>query len=798
MITIPGYEIEKELGRGGMASVFLATQAVTNRKVAIKIMSPELAADPSFNQRFLKEASCAELEHANIITVYDAGTIEKQSYIVMEYATGGDLADAIGKGLTIYESIKVVKQIAAALGYAHKKNYVHRDVKPDNVMFRSDGSAVLMDFGIAKVTTSGTKMTAVGMAIGSPHYMSPEQARGKELDGRSDLYSLGIAFYEMLMGEKPYDAEDTYAIGYMHINEEIPRLKGQDRIYLQPILDTMLAKDPEDRYENADALIAALDNVQPVPGPDRAAKVTELMQASEKPNVKKSSAGVFATIGLMLAASALGAVYYFQYMDKPPQVVKKKSDEVVASEMIKKPPVVKPVEKKPGLDKTQQKKVSNLLAKVEKSKEKADYASALKFANDGLKIDKTNARLKQMIAELKALLAERNQLIETHLANAKTYISSKALIDPRGKNAYAEYQKVLKLESKNKKAKRGISRVTEILANDVEREINKNRFDQAGKKLSRAIEVFPRSSRLSKLKRKLMQARKDYDRDQQQKQALEDQRKMMEEIKNLQAQLSQKNDKPVVGNNQNAETLAGQNLMMAEIRKLQQQMAQNGNKPDNNNDMQLQMMAEIKKLQEELNRKNAQTKDDSRNKQLETDQRKMMDEIAKLRNQLSSGSGSTKLVTYRSEPTGPVLKMGKNRKVTLVGRFTTGLGYFGDADDKVKKMVRKMTDVLDEYLPADVKLSSIISEVETFELAEGNSGDAINSICKKTSADYVFGGIVSDGYMGDPLRPVEVFLTNCSNGENEKLEFDTNKGKRMKKIRTNFNDLLADYLTKQS
>ena len=255
MIEIPGSELEKELGRGGMASVFLAKQAVTNRKVAIKIMSPELAVDPSFNQRFLKEATCAELEHANIITVYDAGTIGKQSYIVMEYASGGDLSDAIDKGLTIYDSIKVIKQIAAALGYAHEKQYVHRDVKPDNVMFRADGSAVLMDFGIAKVTTSATKMTAVGMAIGSPHYMSPEQARGKELDGRSDIYSLGIAFYEMLMGEKPYDAEDTYAIGYMHINEEIPQLTGEDRIYLQPILEKMLAKDPADRYENSEILI---------------------------------------------------------------------------------------------------------------------------------------------------------------------------------------------------------------------------------------------------------------------------------------------------------------------------------------------------------------------------------------------------------------------------------------------------------------------------------------------------------------------------------------------------------------
>ena len=188
--------------------------------------------------------------------------------------------------------------------------------------------------------------------------------------------------------------------------------------------------------------------------------------------------------------------------------------------------------------------------------------------------------------------------------------------------------------------------------------------------------------------------------------------------------------------------------------------------------------------------------DDSRNKKLESDQQMMMEEIAKLRNQLKSGS--SKLVTYREEPTGPVLKMGKNRKVTLVGRFTTGLGYFGDSDDKVNKLVRKMTDMLDRYLPADVKITSVIKELETFELAEGDGDAIIKSICNKTSADYVFGGIVEDSDKGDPQRSVKVFMTNCISGEIEKVVFDTKKRKRFKPIRTNLKDLIIEYINKES
>jgi len=261
MIEIPGYKITKTIGHGGMATVYLAIQESIGRKVAIKVMSPSLAADPSFSDRFVKEARMANLIHPHIVTVYDAGAVDGTNYIIMEYAGGGNLDTLIKQGISVSRTIEVIKQVASALNYSSQEGYIHRDVKPENIIFRDNGSAVLMDFGIAKAISSATQLTMVGSTIGSPNYMSPEQARGLELDGRTDLYSLGVVFYECLTGTKPYDSADTYVIGLKHINDPIPRLPGKLSQF-QPIIDRLLAKTPEGRFENGNALIEALDKFQ--------------------------------------------------------------------------------------------------------------------------------------------------------------------------------------------------------------------------------------------------------------------------------------------------------------------------------------------------------------------------------------------------------------------------------------------------------------------------------------------------------------------------------------------------------
>ena len=193
-----------------MAMVYLGIQENFQRKVAIKILAQRLLSDPSFGVRFLREARIvAQLAHRNIVPVFDVGQHGDFHYIAMELLPGGDLKQRLADGMSLNECLEVVKQIAAALHYSSNKNFVHRDIKPENVLFREDGSAVVSDFGIARSTESETNMTLTGTIIGTPSYMSPEQAQALTLDGRSDLYSLGIILFEMLTGNVPFTADSA-------------------------------------------------------------------------------------------------------------------------------------------------------------------------------------------------------------------------------------------------------------------------------------------------------------------------------------------------------------------------------------------------------------------------------------------------------------------------------------------------------------------------------------------------------------------------------------------------------------
>ncbi|MCP5424145.1 MAG: protein kinase [Gammaproteobacteria bacterium] len=259
-INIPGYRLEGELGRGGMATVYLATQESLHRQVAIKIIRPSLVKDEEFTKRFLREGRLiAHLSDPRIVTVFDIGSYEDLYYLSMEYLPGGNLSERVNEGLSLEETIKVIKTVAGALGSAHKQGIIHRDIKPQNIMFREDGSAVLTDFGIAKALGGSTIMTATGVSIGTPKYMSPEQIRGEQVDTRSDIYSVGVLFYELLVGRPPFAAEDTFALAFKHVTEPIPQLPDHLRAY-QPIIDGLLAKKPEDRFSSAEEFLEALDN----------------------------------------------------------------------------------------------------------------------------------------------------------------------------------------------------------------------------------------------------------------------------------------------------------------------------------------------------------------------------------------------------------------------------------------------------------------------------------------------------------------------------------------------------------
>jgi serine/threonine-protein kinase PpkA len=261
VIEIPGYRILRQLGRGGMATVYLATQESVQRDVALKVMSPTLLADPDFGERFLREARiAAKLHHRNVVGVHDVGRVGDFHYIAMEYLGGGTVLSDDGQARPVTFALRIVREIATALNYAHAKGFVHRDVKPDNILLREDGTAALTDFGIARANDS-THMTRTGTVIGTPHYMSPEQARGRPIDGRADLYSLGIVLYELVLGRVPFHADDSLAVGIMHITQPVPMLP-ESLAPLQPLLDRLLAKQPDDRFQNGEAVADAIEQIE--------------------------------------------------------------------------------------------------------------------------------------------------------------------------------------------------------------------------------------------------------------------------------------------------------------------------------------------------------------------------------------------------------------------------------------------------------------------------------------------------------------------------------------------------------
>lgn len=267
---VDNYEIKRLIGRGGMASVYLAHDVALKRDVVIKTMLPTLAEQEELRLRFQREAQAtARLHHPNIVPVYTTGTTpDRLPYIALQYIEGGSLADHLEKLSqqrqwisTIY-ALAVARQMADALIVAHKAEIIHRDIKPSNILLRNDGTPVLSDLGIAAVQQATVRLTQTGGIMGTPNYMSPEQASSQAIDGRSDIYSLGVILYELLSGRLPFDADSPWAMLHNHIYEPPTPLK-QIRPDLTPqtyrVVETCLQKKPADRFRDAAALVAALD-----------------------------------------------------------------------------------------------------------------------------------------------------------------------------------------------------------------------------------------------------------------------------------------------------------------------------------------------------------------------------------------------------------------------------------------------------------------------------------------------------------------------------------------------------------
>jgi len=260
---VPGYRIMRSVGQGGMADVYLAIQLSLGRHVAIKVLAAERTPSDDLVSRFEQEARIiARLDHPHIVGIFDVGrTSTGQLYYTMPHMPNGDLA---ARDLTQDQGlvIEVVRAICQALAYAHEQGIVHRDVKPENVLFDKLNRPLLADFGIALSSNAGPiRVTREGNTLGSVAYMSPEQARGKPLDGRSDIYSLGVVCYECLVGKLPFSGEDSMSVALAHVEQPVPRLPPA-RMHWQSFLDKAMAKRPEDRFQTAQEMLDALNGVQ--------------------------------------------------------------------------------------------------------------------------------------------------------------------------------------------------------------------------------------------------------------------------------------------------------------------------------------------------------------------------------------------------------------------------------------------------------------------------------------------------------------------------------------------------------
>lgn len=514
--TIPGYRILGQLGSGGMATVYLANQETFDREVALKVMAPALAADASYGERFMREARiAARFSHPNIIAVYDVGVHEDHYYIAMEHHPGGDLKGRLANNMTTQQAMSILRQMAAALDYAHSKGYIHRDVKPDNILFREDGSAVLTDFGIARPATGDTQMTQLGMVVGTPKYMSPEQARGQELDARSDIYALGIVFYEMLVGRVPFTGKDAIDIGIKHVKEPVPPLPAQ-LAALQPLVDRMLAKHAAERYARGRELIAELDTLrmgalrnqkQDYSGPVRAVAADRAVPQSSPltarrdtlddtipPPPAKRRSGL-SPLSLLLPALLAALAYYFYTTGDLADVWQ----EIAGGQNI--PQETPSAVQSPTPPAAKAETVANTRSEID-----AEVATRLAADSLGEAINHqlyparpSSAGIADSAAEaladidISALPAVDNQtrIINEMLRSANKLLSDGQMLAPADNNALDGYRKVLELEPENTSALAGIAAIADHHLALADQALTAGSLEPAAQYLQQAWDIAP-------------------------------------------------------------------------------------------------------------------------------------------------------------------------------------------------------------------------------------------------------------------------------------------------------------------
>lgn len=454
-VDIPGYRIVRSLGEGGMASVYLAMQVSLDREVALKVMLPSLAANAEFAERFLKEGRlAAKLSHPNLVTVYDIGQHNGSYYMAQEYIPGGSLRERASGPMPVAETLDVMRDVALGLAFAHEKGVVHRDVKPANVLFRANGTAVLADFGIAKAMNSNTMATQAGNSIGTPHYMSPEQARAEKVDGRSDLYSLGAMMFELLTGAPPYESSDPYTIALMHVTHPLPKLPAP-HVWLQPLLDRLMAKLPEQRFATGDEFVAACEKLiatAPEAKAMREAMVTRkrtatraAVQVIDDAEPTRRGAAVAADVGTAAASAS---------SDKPWLWAGIGASVLIAAVV--------------GWSIWGHKDTTTEAPPPDGSEVTQTDSSPVPDESDGVQ------PLPPIEGDAATLLARANDYVRAAIAPTdENRMLGRKLASPPGDNAIDLYLQVLQLEAGNVEASEGLRRVADVLAERAQKALDR-------------------------------------------------------------------------------------------------------------------------------------------------------------------------------------------------------------------------------------------------------------------------------------------------------------------------------------
>jgi len=491
-----------------MAAVYLAVQESLERPVALKVLDQTFADDPAFSERFLNEGRIiASLNHGNIITIYDVAIVEGLHYISMEYVEGGDLKARIGAGMEPTTAVALVETMGGCLDFAHRAGVVHRDVKPANILFRKDGTPLLTDFGIAKQLQAHGDLTLTGSVLGSPGYLAPEHAEGREVDGRADIYALGIIFYETLAGKKPYQGDSDLSTIFKHLSEPIPDLPS-DLSRCQPLLNRMLAKKPEGRFDDAAVMLAFIKSMRasgPLTSRPIVTAPTKGKAAKSKPGRSRAGKWIGISLGITVAA-AVAAVGTNHMLPEPiPEIEKFKQlvgelwpyrDPATAPpEAVAHVPPVRPAipeRTAPDREPAPPERTQTVPATPTPRQNGTAVARAHPIAAPRPEPEPVNKE-----PEREPIWYE----IDKFLTLADKAYQGSRLTRPPQDNALHYYRKVLQLDRRNKRARLGLRKIAARYARLAEQQVHASDYQKAKYYVSLGLKAHGRHPRLLTLQR---------------------------------------------------------------------------------------------------------------------------------------------------------------------------------------------------------------------------------------------------------------------------------------------------------